>query len=54
MDTDATQEKPDEKAANQPKLCEPLDEEETLLLDEVAQVYFKKVAEDMRSRTRFC
>ena len=52
MDTNATPEEPDETAANQQKLCEPLDEEETLLLDEVAQVYFKKVAEDMRSRTR--
>ena len=50
MDTSTNQEKPADTAANQPKLCEPLDEQETLLLDEVAQVYFKKVADDMRGR----
>lgn len=50
MDTSATPEKPVETAADQSKLCEPLDEQETLLLDEVAQVYFKKVSGDMRGR----
>lgn len=50
MDTNATQEKPDETAANQPEFCLPLDEQETQLLDEVAQVYFKKVSGDMRGR----
>ena len=50
MDTNATQEKPAETAANQQKLCKPLDEQETLLLDEVAQEYFKKASEDMRGR----
>ena len=52
MDTSATQEKPVDTAANQPKLCEPLDEQETLLLDEVAREYFKKVSPDVRARTR--
>ena len=51
MDTSATQEKPVETAATPPRQCEPLDEQETLLLDEVAQVYFKKTATDMRART---
>ena len=51
MDTSAAQEKPVESEENPPKLCKPLDEQETLLLDEVAQVYFKKVATDMRART---
>ena len=51
MDTRAAQEKPVESEDNPPKLCKPLDEQETLLLDEVAQIYFKKVSGDMRGRT---
>lgn len=50
MDTSTTPEKPDETTADQSKPCEPLDEQETLLLEEVAQVYFKKVSGDMRGR----
>ena len=50
MDTSITQEDAVETAANEQELYEPLDEQETLLLDEVAQVYFEKVAEDMRGR----
>lgn len=50
MDTSTTQEKPDETTADQSKPCEPLDEQETRLLDEVAQLYFQKVADDMRGR----
>ena len=50
MDTSTTQEKPEEAAANQQRQCEPLDEQETLLLDEVAEIYFRKVADDMRGR----
>ena len=50
MDTSTPQEKPVETAANQQRQCEPLDEQETLLLDEVAQKYFKKVSEDIRGR----
>ena len=51
MDTSATQEKPVETAASQPKLCEPLDEQETRLFDEVARNYFQQAAVDMRART---
>ena len=50
MDTSATQEKPVETASNQQRQCKPLDEQETRLLDEVAQVYFEEVADDMRGR----
>ena len=50
MDTSTIQEKPEEAAADQRQQCEPLDEQETRLLDEVAQVYFKKVSGDMRGR----
>ena len=49
METNATPEKPGETTADQQQ-CEPLDEQETQLLDEVAQVYFKKVSGDMRGR----
>ena len=50
MDTSTTQEKPVETASNQQRQCEPFNEQETILLDEVAQKYFKKVSEDMRGR----
>ena len=50
MDTSAAQEKPVESEDNPPKLCKPLDEQETLLLNEVAQIYFKEASEHMRSR----
>ena len=33
-----------------PRQCEPLDEQETRLLDEVARNYFQQAAADMRSR----
>ena len=51
MGTSATQEEPVETAASQPKLCEPLDEQETRLFDEVARNYFQQAAVDMRART---